>query len=426
MSLSLSQMRRVATGALIFCVGAMIVCRLGESSWAWLAWPRAAFEAATVGALADWFAVVALFRHPLGLPIWHTAVLPRNKDRVAESLANFLETSFLTEEQLGPRFLALDYAGFAARWLRAQAPALAERAARMAPQVVSGFSDEEMAALLAARAREFIGQMEAGPMVGAGLEVMVQNGRDREIFVSVLQLVRQLVADHRPTIQAKIRQEIPLSSDLLRKIPFLQDTAGPLLEQIRENLASAVAGKTIEKVQAALDEAGSEAESPLWHSFDQRLHTFLTELKSSPEMAKKIRSAQNSLTESAVVDDFAAQAWQSLKKYILQDCAKEDSVVRRKLEEAILSAVRQLEDNPATRDGINAFLGEQVLAGILAARPQARELIVSTIRTWDAHEMAEKLEATVGRDLQFIRLNGTIVGGLVGLVIYGVFWILER
>lgn len=426
MSLTLPQMRRVASGALVVCVVAMIVCRLGEASWPWLAWPRAAFEAATIGALADWFAVVALFRHPMGIPIPHTAILPNNKDRVAESLASFLETSFLTEEQLGPRFRALDYAGFAGRWLDDHASALAEKASRLAPEVINEFSDQEMVALIAARAREFVGKAEIGPMVGAGLEVIVQNGRDREIFVSVLSSARQLVEDHRETIQAKISQEIPLSRDLLRRIPFLKEMAGPLLDQVRENIASAVAGKTIEKVQAALDEAGGEPESPFWHSFDGRLRKFLSDLKTSPEMAGKIRTMQESLSESALVDDFAAQTWRTLKAYLLEDCAAADSTVRLKMEEAIRSASRQLKENSAARESLNSFLGEEVLKGILAARPHARALVISTIKAWDATEMAEKLEATVGRDLQFIRLNGTIVGGLMGLVIYGVFWVLGK
>ena len=108
-------MRLIATGALVTSVVLMVICRLFESSMPWLAWPRAFFEAATVGAMADWFAVVALFRQPMGLPIPHTAILPNNKARVAESLATFMETSFLTEEQLGPRFRGIDYAGFAYR-----------------------------------------------------------------------------------------------------------------------------------------------------------------------------------------------------------------------------------------------------------------------------------------------------------------------
>jgi uncharacterized membrane-anchored protein YjiN (DUF445 family) len=426
MKLSLSQMRVIATGALVVCVIGMVFCRWFEQQYPGLAWPRAFFEAATVGALADWFAVVALFRHPLGLPIPHTAILPKNKDRVAESLATFLETSFLTEQQLGPKFRGIDYAGFASRWLGEHAAMLADKASRFAPNIVSGFSDAEMSALLGDRARELIRKADVGPMVGEGLEVIVQNGRDREIFVSVLKSARQLIEDHRGTIQSKISEEIPLSSDMLKSFPLGKEVLGQYLDQARDSIASAVAGKAIEKVQAALDEASGEADSPLWRSFDERLRKLISDLKSSPEMASKIRTMQESLAGSQIVNDFAAKTWQEVKAFILRDCAAEDSTLRRKIEEAILSASRQLSDNPTARSGINAFLGEQVLASILAARPHARELVISTINAWDAKEMAERLEGTVGRDLQFIRFNGTLVGGFIGVVIYGVFWIFGK
>jgi len=260
-----------------------------------------------------------------------------------------------------------------------------------------------------------------GPMVGEGLEVIVQNGRDREIFFSVLKSVRQLIQEHRGTIQSKISKEIPLSADLLSAVPFLKEVAGPLVEQVRDGIASAVAGKTIEKVQAALDEASGEADNPLWRSFDERLRKLIADLKSSPEMAGKIHTMQESLAGSQIVGDFAEKTWQEIKAFILRDCAAEDSTVRRKIEEAILSASRQLTENATARTEINAFLGDQVLESVLAARPHARELVISTINAWDAKEMADRLEGTVGCDLQFIRLNGTIVGGLMGVVIYGVF-----
>jgi uncharacterized membrane-anchored protein YjiN (DUF445 family) len=303
---------------------------------------------------------------------------------------------------------------------------LADKAAKFAPGIVSGFSDEEMSALLGERARELIRKADVGPMVGEGLEVIVQNGRDREIFVSVLKSARQLIEDHRSTIESKISKEIPISSDMLSALPFGKEFVGPFLDQIRDSIASAVAGKTIEKVQAALDEASSESDNPLWRSFDERLRKLITNLKSSPEMAGKIRTMQESLAGSQIVGDFAARTWQEVKEFLLKDCASADSTVRRKIEEAILSAARQLSENDAARTEINAFLGEQVLASILAARPHARELVISTINAWDAKEMADRLEGTVGRDLQFIRLNGTIVGGLMGVVIYGVFYFIGK
>lgn len=419
-------MRKVATGLLILCAAGMVVCRLLETSMPFFGFLRAIFEAATIGAMADWFAVVALFRHPMGLPIPHTAILPNNKSRVADSLANFIESSFLTEEQLGPKIRGMDYAGMASRWLEANASMLAEKAAKFAPDVLAGLSDAGMAGLLESRARDLIRKTEVGPMAAEGLEVIVQNGRDREIFLSVMKAAHKLIEEHRPTIQSKISREIPISGDMLRSLPLGKEFVGPLLDQLRENIASAVAAKTIEKVQAALDEAGQEHDSPLWHSFDQRLRKFITGLKSSPEMASKIHTMQDSLAQSKVVGDFAAKTWLELKEFLLRDCAEESSTVRRKIEEAVLSSVRQLDSNPAARQGINKYLGDQILAAALNLRPQARELVVSTINAWDAEEMARRLEETVGADLQFIRFNGTIVGGLIGGAIYGLFWIFGK
>ncbi len=424
--LSLSHMRFIATGALVSCVIGMFICRLLEPSHAWLAWPRAFFEAGTVGALADWFAVVALFRHPMGLPLKHTAILPNNKERVAASLADFLETSFLTEQQLGPKFRDLDYAGFAARWLEANTALLADKAVAFVPDVIAGLSDEEMTTLLAERARHLIREAEVGPMVGAGLEVIVQNGRDREIFVSVLKGSHTLLGEHRGTIQDKIRQEIPLSGEMLRNIPIGRELVGPVLDQLRDALASAIAAKTIEKVQATLDEAAGAESSPLWRSFDTRMRQFIADLKASPEMAEKIRTMQDSLAASGVVDDFARKTWGEIKHYLLDDCAMPDSVIRSKIVGAIQTVARQLGEKPELRAEINVFFGAQVVAAVLAARPHARELVVATITAWNMDEMSEKLEATVGRDLQFIRLNGTLVGGAIGVLIHLVFVVLGR
>ena len=423
---SLPQMRLIATGALIFCAVMMTVCRLLEPLQPWLVWPRSFFEAATVGAMADWFAVVALFRHPMGLPIPHTAILPKNKGRVGESLATFLETSFLNETQLGPRFRGIDYAGYASGWLAQHAGMLAEKASRFVPHIVDGISDGEIASLLGDRVRDFLRSAEMGPMVGEGLEVVVQNGRDREIFVSVLKAAHQLIEDHRGTIQSKISKEIPLSSEMLGSLPFGKELVGPLLDQWRESLAGAVAGKTIEKVQAALDEASREPGNVLWISFDKRLHEFINTLKSSPGMAARIRGMQESLAESQVVADFSIKAAQELKAFVLRDCAADDSAIRRKLEESIVSASHQLSENESARSGINAFVGEQVLAWIIASRHQSRQFVISTIEKWDGKEMAARLEATVGRDLQFIRLNGTIVGGIIGVLIHAAFAAIGR
>lgn len=422
---SLRKMRRIALGALLFCVVGMMTCWFLERGIPWLAWPRAFFEAGTVGALADWFAVVALFRHPLGIPIPHTAILPNNKDRVAVSLADFIENSFLTEEQLGPRFRGINYAKFASEWLVRNADLLAQKAAEYTPRIIEGISDDEMVALLSERARSLIRTTEIGPLLGNGLELLAQNGRDREIYESILKSSSELVASHRPMIQEKIQQEIPIPVEIIQKFPGLNLLA-PALEELKSKLASAVAARTIEKVQGVLSDAKHEQDHSLWKAFDEKLHGFIRDLQSSPELAEKIHAMQETLASSALPQDFAVRVWKEIREFLLRDCAAEDSQVRLRIHNAIQSIARQLQENALTSEGINTFLGEQVLTSILAARPYARELIISTIQNWDSKEMSERLEGTVGKDLQFIRLNGTLIGGLIGLIIHGVFLLLQH
>ncbi|MGB8466774.1 MAG: DUF445 domain-containing protein [Terrimicrobiaceae bacterium] len=421
----LERMRRLATGALAGVFAGMIVFRMLEAVHPIFGFLRAFCEAATVGALADWFAVVALFRHPLGIPIPHTAILPKNKNRVAESLAEFVVTNFLTEEQLGPRFRGLDYAGFASRWLREHADFLARRAADYAPRILAGLSDEAMSALLAGRAREMVLNTQLAPLVGEGLNVVVQNGRDREIYSSLLKSAEELIVSNREMIQARIREEIPMPVELLRNVPGF-DLVGSALEQLKDILASTVATRTIEKIQGVLAEAEQDPEHRLWKVFDGKMHALIENLKSSPEMAAKVRNVQRAVSASSVVDDFSREAWGEVRAFLLRDCAAADSSVRVKLREAVIAVAAHLEENQATRREINTFLGGEVLKSLPAARPLAWQLVVATVQNWDVKEMGARLEAAVGRDLQFIRLNGTVIGGLVGLVIHTGFVFLGK
>lgn len=422
---SLAQRRGIAVAALLVCLVGMGVCRWLEPTWPGLSWPRAFFEAGTVGAMADWFAVVALFRHPCGIPIPHTAILPKNKGRVAESLAGFIESSFLTEEQLGPRFRRVDYAGLLARWLREHAEVFAKKAGGFAPKILAGVSDAEVSALLAERARSLLRTIEFGPMAGEGLTMVVQNGRDREIFRSLLKSSENLILSHQELIQKKIQEEIPIPVEMIKGIPAL-NRLEPFLAQIKSELAVLVTRKTIEKVRGTLAEAESDPEHALWKAFDGKLRNFISDLKGSPEMAGKIRSMQQTFAASAVVEDFSAKVWTELKAFLLRDFESEDSVVCGKLRDAVRSAADQLEGNETAKTEINGFLADQILKSLVAAKPHVRELVVSTVTNWDATEMSQRLEATVGADLQFIRLNGTIVGGLIGVFIHAVFTMLGR
>lgn len=413
-------MRRVATGALLIVFTGMVAFRWLEGGHPAFGYLRAFCEAATVGALADWFAVVALFRHPLGIPNPHTAILPNNKDRLAASLAEFVVSSFLTEEQLAPRVKTFNYAGSLSGWLRENADFLADRAAAHAPHILGGISDEGLARLLAERARAFIGSVPLGPLLGGGLGTLVQSGRDRQIFRTVLESAGELIVSNRELIEQKIREEIPVPVEFLRNLPGFHRLE-PVLDQLKDALASAVAKRTIEKVRDVLDEALRDAEHPLQAAFVEKLGALIEELKSSPQMTARIRSMQEAMLASAAIDDFSLRAWHEAKAFILQDCAAEKSALRRRLREAVDALATHLANDSHTQKELNDFLGAHVLEGLLSARPVVRNLIMTTIQGWNAEEISRRLEAMVGRDLQFIRLNGTIIGGMVGLAIHIAF-----
>jgi uncharacterized membrane-anchored protein YjiN (DUF445 family) len=416
----LQRMRRIAGGALLAVFAGMVVFRLLEGSHPAFGYLRAFCEAATVGALADWFAVVALFRHPFGIPTPHTAILPNNKDRVADSLAEFVVSSFLTKEQLGPRIKELNYAEYLSRWLRENIDFLVSRATDYAPQIIAGISDEEIARLLAERSRKLVGSVSLGPLLGGGLNALAHTGRSRQIFLSVLESTEDLILSNRDLIEANIREEIPLPIDFLRNLPGL-NRLEPVLDQLKDALASVVAKRTIEKVQNVLSEAQRDPDHPLQTAFAQKLTALIEDLKSSPQMASRIREYQDTMVAGPAIDDFSLQAWREVKTFLLQDCASEDSTMRVKLREAVKILATHLAENEKTQKDINDFIGAHVLASILSARPMVRDLVVTIIQGWDGDKIIQRLETTVGRDLQFIRLNGTIIGGLVGLLIHSGF-----
>ena len=417
-------MRIVATGAFIFSMVGMIVCHLAQERLSFLVWPGAFFEAATVGALADWFAVVALFRHPLGIPIWHTAILPNNKERVAESLATFLEDGFLTEEQLGPRVRHIDFAGLASSWLETNADAMASRFVSFAPNLLDQLNRSEIAVILAQCARNVIRTTDFSPMLANGIRLVTENSRDREIFRQIISELSNFFSKNEKLLQDKIGEEIPISPDLFG--PFLGKLAGPVLNQLRDSISKEVASRTVHKIQTALTESLSDHAHPLWTTFHQRLALFISELESSPELRMKIQNMQIALAESQLVDELSSHAWEAVSEFLHKDLAASESLIRRKICDGIRSFAQELKSNVPLRDSTNTFLCTQVVASVLSAKPHIRDVVTGTIGSWNAEEMSDKLEATVGADLQFIRLNGTLVGGLVGLSIHALFILLGK
>lgn len=412
-------MRRIALLALLVCVVGMVFCRLFLSCWPWLEWPLAFFEAGTVGALADWFAVTALFRHPLGLPIPHTAILPKNQARAAGALSSFFDGGFLNEGRLRSVIERIDFADWLAQWLDTHAGELARMASLQTPRLMSalrGQRDE-----LAVAIRGVLEGFDTRPFVRATAQFVFEEGRDAALIGGLLRATNRFIHEQKDVIRERISSEIPLSREMLKSVPVLQSLAGPILEQVREAIAQAVATKSIEKVESVLNDACTQPAHPLRLAIDQRLRDTLRDLDGSGALALKLRELQRSVARGHDLDRLLDAAWDGLEAALDRDVSSPGSAVCRVTEKLLKGVAADAVADPARRGEMNSFLREKLIEQVSGARPMIRQYVRDTVTSWDPAEMTTRLEAVLGRDLQFIRLNGTIIGGLIGVGIHAAF-----
>jgi uncharacterized membrane-anchored protein YjiN (DUF445 family) len=397
-------MRGRATGllagfALLF-VGVTVVVHLRpDFAPFWMRLVRATAEAAMVGGLADWFAVTALFRHPLGIPIPHTAIVAHRKDRIGRSLGNFVGNNFLAREVIARQLAGMRLGERAARWLSEPAHqvrvarAIAGGVARAAESVPDDELRESVHATLVAQLRK----AHVAPLLGDLLTMATTDDRHQEMLDRLVALVSRVVHDNKELIRVRIAEESPWW------VPNVVDDK--LYQKI-------VAG-----IERTLDDVSDNDEHPLRAQFDHALRDFTDKLQNSPEMIARAEGMKERLLEHPAVAELSGALLgatrQSLMKY-----AGPDAPSPEPLERALAGiAERALASEQLLQD-IDDALERLVLGVVDQYRPEVAELIARTVEGWDASDASRKIEVQVGRDLQFIRINGTLVGGLVGLVLY--------
>lgn len=392
-------MKRRATGLLVVFTGLFIASRLLESRYPWLAVVRAVSEAAMVGGLADWFAVTAIFRHPLGIPIPHTAIVPTRKDRIGRSLGNFVQKHFLTREVLTRHLSGIQIARRVAAW--ASRP---ENARTIATQVASGVAraaevlpgDEVRDAIhtsLVSRGRA----TQVAPILSEVLSYVAADGRHQILLDRALELVAGLVHQNREAIRDRIGTETPWW------VPTVID------EKLYQ--------KIVTGVERLLSEVREQPGHPVRVQFDRVLDEFIEGLKHSPEMIDRAEKAKERLLEAPVVAELSGTLWDSTRKSLMR-YADPDGPSPAPLERGITAAAEAVLANEALLAEIDASINNAIVNAVERYRPEIAALIERTVAEWDAEDATRRIEVAVGRDLQFIRINGTLVGGLVGLLLY--------
>jgi len=398
-------MRRMATGLLGVALVIFIVALLLEPRYPWLGFVRATAEASLVGGLADWFAVTALFRKPMGLPIPHTAIIPTQKDRIGRILGGFLQNHFLSRDVLVARLGSLHLATRTARWV--SDPANSERLAR---HVAAGLA-RAVQTLPEAEASEFIRQsavarlqsVQLAPFMGNLLSVVATDDRHQALFDEALRLLHDALDRNREELRRKIKEESPWW------VPSVVDDA------FHQRLVHAT--------ERLVNEIRATPRHPLRLKFDTAFRNFVEKLKHSPDIASRTEAWKQDLLEHPAVEEFAASLWERARKAAARFSAESDGPALQPLARGLAAAGESLlaDDNRLTE--LDLTITEFLASQLEEHRHEVSDLVAETVRQWDPEVAAERIELAVGRDLQFIRLNGTLVGGLAGLIIYTVIYL---
>jgi uncharacterized membrane-anchored protein YjiN (DUF445 family) len=392
-------MRLAATGLLVAMAALYIVTGWWLSSAPWLAYVRAFAETATVGACADWFAVTALFRRPLGLPIPHTAIVPRNKDRIGNALGAFIADNFLTIEVLEARLRQLQIGRWGAGWLRQRKNAvwLAERIVKLAPELLGASTPEARRRFVGTIAAEAIAAMPAAPLAAGVLRAIWRGERRAAILNAGLDLAASALAGNAELVRAEV------AGRTYRWLPRWVD------QKIADALLTGLA-QTIAEMR--------QPENALRERISRGVDDFIERLETDPALAAKAEEIKRQITSHAALADRLGDVGGALERWLRPATEDEANALAARVADWLMGLGGWLYDQDETIEIFNDWARQAVQRSIAPRRKQIGRMIAGVVASWDVNSVVERLELQFGADLQYIRINGTIVGGLVGLAIF--------
>ncbi|MGQ0715855.1 MAG: DUF445 domain-containing protein [Pseudonocardiales bacterium] len=395
-------MKAVALGFLLGAAVVYVVARLNEDAAPWVGYVRAMAEAGMVGALADWFAVTALFRHPLGLRIPHTAIIPRKKDALAENLGDFVGANFLAEAVVRDKLRRVGVGGRLGRWL-AQ-PRNAERVTAELATAVRGavtvLRDEDVQAVLENAVVKRLVEQPWGPPLGRLLGQLLADGAHHKLVDLVAERAYEWVRDNHGAVLRVVSQRLPGWS------PRFVDEL--------------VADRLYAEVLAFSWAVHSDPDHAMRKAMDTFLLEFAQDLRTDPATIERAEAIKQQVLTHPDVQTLVGSAWGTAKKLLLEAAEDPSSELRRRVREGLVSLGLRLTSDAELRSKVDIWLEGAASYVVSNYRGEITTLISDTVQRWDAEETSRKVELQVGRDLQFIRINGTVVGALAGLAIHTV------
>ena len=400
----LQRMRWVATGMLVAMAATYLVSRALDDRHPAFGFVRAFAEAAMVGGLADWFAVTALFRHPLGLPIPHTAIIPRNKDRIGTTLAAFLRDNFLIPAVVARRMRGVDVAGAAGRWLAGPGGGqgrLRLGAARLAADVLASLDQKRLGGMVRGAMGQRLRALDVAPLLGQALSAAMAEGRHLPLLDGIIRWAAKILSANDHLIRAMVH-----------------DRAGSVMRWT--GLDETLSNKIIDGLDNLLFEMANDPDHPLRDKAEEGLSTLADDLQHSPEMQARVERVKAEIIDNPAMQNWLDGVWEQARAAMLRMARDPDAALAGQFGEALGQLGETLQKDPLLGATINRFVRRAVVGMAADYGDGIVRLVSETVQGWDAGTITRRLENAVGRDLQYIRINGTLVGGLVGLAIHAV------
>jgi uncharacterized membrane-anchored protein YjiN (DUF445 family) len=398
----LAAARRRATALLGAVTVLFIVVTAVGAHGTFLSYLQAGAEAAMVGGVADWFAVTALFRHPLGLPIPHTAVIVERKDQFAATLGQFVQENFLNGDVLAERIGSAQIASRVAGWLTDpdNAARFAGHAADMVVRAADGLRDEDVQRALTAELTRAADSIEVAPLAGRIVGIIIAEGHHTEVFNAIVSGADRYLADHQEELRERFESEAP------RWVPDM------------------VYGRAFDRLYARLrerlPEMAANPEDETRRQFEEWIAGLPERLQTSPELRERGERIKRDVLGSTVLRDWSSSLWKNVKETLRIQAADPESELRRRLAAALSAGGRRLGSDPKLQESLERVVESAARSLADQFHDELAGLVTGTIQRWDAEQTSSQLELLLGRDLQFIRINGTVVGAGVGLALHAI------
>lgn len=404
-ALKAAQLRKhkaLATGLFLLMAVVFVACvlLLKTRTDVWIGYVKAFAEAAMVGALADWFAVTALFHHPMGIPIPHTNLIENKKKSIGDNLGNFVVDNFLNAKTLRPYISKLQISSFVAAWLAKEnnVNLLVAEVSKLLKRVVETADDTTITDFITKKSGELLNDIKLNELVAGGLAVVVERGDHERILNFIVNKVKQYVADNEELVKKKVKEESHF-----------------LIPGFVNNI---IASKLTQGMGRYLEEIERKPNHQIRKDLNKQIDLFMEALRTSPKWEDELQSLKGQLLSGDKLKQYSTSIWKKLQAGIVNDLSSNDSALQQYFKKSVTELADNLQNDKDLRNRIDGWIRRNAYYYILRNTRQAGALISNTVGNWEGEELSNKLELEVGKDLQYIRINGTLVGGLVGLIIY--------